>query len=409
MPLSREENDLLTRVCNGAPMGELLRQHFWIPAIPSEELEIGGRPALVRLLGQDFVAFRAMSGRVGFFNERCPHRGASLLLARNEDNALRCLFHGWKYDVSGECVEVPTQSGNEKDFCKSVPLKHYAVREAGGIVFVWLGSGSIAPKFPELPFTHVPEESRRVTYQDVKCNWVQGAEGNMDSAHVGILHSTTVNFLPGSDLKLAAKSTAPRYEIEPRPYGFRYAAIRNLPNGTDYVRINTFVMPWYSIICPNDNQSPTLVIITTPVDDETMRFWLVPYTTDRPLPVNGFNSLAPGPSNWPPLPPGGRDRAWGQDRNLMKHGHFTGFPQHVFTEDFAIALSQGPIADRTCEFLNAGDGACIRMRRILLKAVRDFQAGDVPEIIKADDVEYSEVRAVGAVVPSGGDWRTLAA
>jgi phthalate 4,5-dioxygenase oxygenase subunit len=407
--LSREDNDLITRVSNGAPLGRLFRQHFWIPAVPSAELVADGAPVRVRLLGENFVAFRSTDGRLGFFDEGCPHRGASLLLARNEGNGLRCIFHGWKYDVSGKCVEAPTQFKNAEAFCKTVPLKHYAIREAGGIAWVWLGEGAETPKFPELPFTQVAPESRHVTYQDVNSNWLQGAEGNMDSAHVGILHSTTVKHLPGSDLKLAAKNTAPRYEIEARPYGFRYAAIRALSDGTDYVRINTYVAPWYAIICPNDKASPALVIITTPIDDENMRFWLVPFIVGQPLPANGFNSLAPTISNWPPLPPGDRSNSWGQSRDLMSRGHFTGFPQHVFTEDFAVALSQGPIVDRSKEFLNSGDGACVRLRQILLQAVKEFQAGKAPEIATNEKIDYSKATSIGAVVPSESDWRTIAA
>lgn len=148
MPLSKEDNDLLTRVENGAPMGEMIKQHYWLPAVPSVKLEADGAPVRVRLLGKNYVAFRATNGDVGVLDEQCSHRKASLALARNEDNGLRCIYHGWKFNVKGEVVEAPNHTGDQEQFCKHVKVNRYTTVDRGGIVWVWLGKGETPPPSP---------------------------------------------------------------------------------------------------------------------------------------------------------------------------------------------------------------------------------------------------------------------
>ena len=161
MAMTAEENELLTRVENGAPMGEMIRQHYWMPAVPSATLVADGAPVLVRLLGTNYVAFRTTDGRAGLIDELCPHRRTSMMMARNEDNGLRCIFHGWKTDVQGKVVEAPNQVGDQAQFCKRVKTGQYRVEERGGIVWVWLGKGDTPPRFPDLPFTICPPTSAR--------------------------------------------------------------------------------------------------------------------------------------------------------------------------------------------------------------------------------------------------------
>src|SRR5918912_2134633 len=168
--LSKENNELLTRIGPGTPMGRLMRQ-YWMPVLRSAKLEADGAPARVRLMGQDFVAFRATDGRVGFLDERCPHRGVSLALARNEDCALRCIFHGWKIDVSGKVVETPSEPP-ESNLASKVRVKHYPVKEAGGLVWGWLGEGQKPPRCPDFEFTHLPLEQVVVRKAVLNVNWV---------------------------------------------------------------------------------------------------------------------------------------------------------------------------------------------------------------------------------------------
>ncbi|WP_233870337.1 Rieske 2Fe-2S domain-containing protein [Paraburkholderia adhaesiva] len=408
MAMTAEDNVLLTRVDNGAPMGEMLRQHYWIPAVPSVKLVADGAPVLVRLLGTDYVAFRNTDGRVGVIDERCPHRGTSMMVARNENNGLRCIYHGWKLDVAGKVVEAPNQVGDQEQFCKRVRTGQYRVEERGGIVWVWLGKGDTPPRFPDLPFTNLPAEQRSVTSVEVPTNWVQGVEASMDSSHVGVLHESTTQITAGggNERMHMTKALAPRLEFEERPYGYRYAALRDLPEGKTYARVNNFVMPWYGIICAPDATSPSTVFFSTPVDDVTHRAWFVHFNPTRKLGMTVM-SATPDVWNFPPLPPGSRAENFGQNRDLMKRGHATGFYQHLGTEDFAMFLGQGPIADRTTEQLCSADGAVLRVRALLLKSAREFMAGKTPTLADNPELDYSRAVSIGGVLPTGTDWRVL--
>lgn len=404
--LSKEENDLLTQVSNGAPMGKMIKQHWWIPAALSDKLEADGKPQRVRLFGEDYVAFRASNGKIGFFDEACPHRRASLALARNEDNALRCIFHGWKFNVEGVTVAVPTQPANEAEYCKHVPLKHYPVREEGGMVWVWLGEGETPPKFPELPMVGLPRENFVVFRQKVNCNWLQGVETTMDSAHLGVLHQSWLGGL-GGDLPFSSVNMAPVYHVQQKPFGFRYAAVRALENGQAYVRTNSFVMPWYGVIATGgyDNKGGS-VFFSVPIDDENIHYYQLTYRTDAPLVLNHTLEYE-DPDSWPPLPPGGADDNWGQDREAMKNGHFTGFTQMLGTEDFAVLLSMGKIVDRSQEYLGAGDGALLAVRRCLLKSVREFMGESVPKLACHEEIDYRVLQPFSGVFKEEADWRAL--
>ena len=409
MPLTKEENDLLCRVENGAPMGEMIRQHYWLPAVPSVKLEADGAPVRVRLLGTNLVAFRATDGSVGVLDEQCSHRKASLALARNEDNGLRCIYHGWKFNVKGEVVDAPNHTGNQEQFCKHVRVNRYTTVDRGGIVWVWLGKGDQPPPFPDLPFMDLPQSQRSVTSVEIPTNWVQGVEASMDSSHVGVLHESTTQMTAGGGNQrlLMTKALAPKLEFEERPYGYRYAALRQVDDAQVYARVNNFVMPWYGIICPPDANSPTTVFFSTPVDDTHHRAWFVHYNPNRALGMT-IMSASPDVWNFPPLPPGEPKDNWGQNRDIMKRGHFSGFPQHLGTEDFAMFISQGPIYDRTEEQLCSADGAVIRVRQLLIKAAREFMEGKAPTMAHHPELDYRKVKSVGGVIPEGTDWRVLA-
>lgn len=409
MPLTKEENELLTRVENGAPMGEMIRQHYWMPAVPSIKLEAGDAPVRVRLLGKNYVAFRSPDGSVGVLDEQCPHRRASLALARNEEGGLRCLYHAWKLNVKGEVIEAPNHSGNQEQFCKHVRVNRYRAADRGGIVWVWLGKGDKVPPFPDLPFIDLPAAQRSVTSVEVPTNWVQAVEASMDSSHVGVLHesATQMSAGAGNERLLMTKALAPKLEFEDRPYGYRYAALRTMEDDRVYARVNNFVMPWYGIICPPHAGGPTTVFFSTPVDDVTHRAWFVQFNEGRALGMT-IMSASPDVWNYPPLPPGDASNNWGQNRDLMKRGHATGFPQHIGTEDFAMFISQGPIYDRSEEQLCAADGAVMRVRQLLLRAACEFMEGNTPTLADHPELDYRRVRSVGGVIAAGADWRSIA-
>lgn len=399
MSIPKAENELLTLVEHRAPMGEFLRSNYWFPATLSAKLTADGMPVRVRLLGENFVAFRATDGRVGFFNEACPHRRASLALGRNEDNGLRCIFHGWKYGVDGTVLEVPTEPHNQTDFCKKVPLRHYPVREAGGMVWAWIGRG--APlRFPDFEFNTLPPDRVYAVEQHVACNWVQDLEGGLDSAHVSWLHREVLKTI---GIPLALDDGAPVYEFTDTNYGYRYAAIRKTLAGENYIRINEFVMPWFQLICPEKDDGQRLTIISVPTDDTHCVHRMIRYNPFAPI-VPDYIYPAPDAANFPPLPPEGEN--WGQDRAAMARGHWSGF-HHVNTEDFAVTLSMGPITDRTEEYLNAGDRGVIRARKQLLDTVKAFREGRPMPLAQHDAIPYPSIRSAMSVQASA-DWHAVA-
>ena len=216
--LSQQDNDKLTRVGPGTPMGEMLRE-CWTPALRSASLEADGAPKQLRLLGEDLVAFRATDGRVGIMQKGCPHRCASMALARNEGNGLRCIFHGWKVDVCGKVVDVPTEQPDRREaFAAKVPVTYYPSQEAGGLVWVYMGKRKTPPKFYNFEF-HEPPAEAIVRCAIVKGNWLQGVEGQLDSAHLNFLHSSSIPDSPRSKTtNLVGADSSPTFEFIDTPY-----------------------------------------------------------------------------------------------------------------------------------------------------------------------------------------------
>src|ERR671928_1459507 len=192
--LTAKENERLTRVGRGTPMGTFLRR-FWLPALLSDELpEADGDPIRTRTLGEDLVAFRDSNGSVGIVDAFCPHRRAPLFFGRNEEVGLRCVYHGWKFDTSGACVDMPSEPA-ESDFKDKVRVRAYPAREFGDTVWVYMGPGT-PPELPQMEWATVPSSHRRVAMWIVECNWLQVLEGNVDTAHVSFLHSA-IDGIPG--------------------------------------------------------------------------------------------------------------------------------------------------------------------------------------------------------------------
>jgi len=178
---SAKDNDVLTRVGRGTPMGDLMRQ-YWIPACLSSELEAGAAPMRLMLLGEKLIAFRDSAGRVGIMDHRCPHRCASLFFGRNEEGGLRCIYHGWKFAVDGTVLETPNVA--DPKFKSRLKGRTYPVREAGGLLWGYLGPKELMPAFPEWEFMKQPEAHRINAYAVVNCNFVQVIEGLVDSSHL---------------------------------------------------------------------------------------------------------------------------------------------------------------------------------------------------------------------------------
>lgn len=409
--LTHAENELLTRVGPGTPMGTLLRR-FWFPVCKSINLKAGAAPRRVRLLSERFVLFRADDGRLALFDEGCPHRRASLALARNEGCAIRCIFHGWKIDVDGKVVDVPSEPSERERFGAKVNVRKFPAREAGGLIWAFVGEGE-PTQFPEFPFTRLPPDHVSLLEIPVNCNWLQAVEGQLDSSHVSILHQTSLDGALRRPTEATIKTheyfladKAPKYEVEFTDYGMRAGAIRNIGNGERFVRATDFCMPSWTCI-PNPLEDDCLMIGQMPVDDEHTIQWYCmhnPYQpVDRHGRAHGFQSMLDydGESF-------GRvaneENLWTQNRSLIEHGEsFSGF-NNILHEDIAITESMGPVVDRTREYLGQSDAAVTRLRRILIDAVRDAQNGKTPRGLSGC-VDYPDIYGRQTVYRQDEDWR----
>ena len=400
--LSVQDNDLLTRV-EGAPMGEVLKE-YWTPAIRSARLVAGGAPVKVRLFGENFVAYRGEDGKVGFLAEACPHRGASLALGRVEGCELRCIYHGWKFRADGQAVETPSEPPDRaEDFAARVRTTSAATYEAGGVVWVYLGSLPQPPAFPNFPFVGLPDDQVRPLAAETSCNWLQAIEGTLDSSHVSILHQSWLGQSKGN-LAKAAVDSSPRYEFDVQDYGVRFAALRSLEDGNQYVRVTEFVMPYTALIPTGDEDC--VAIIGTPIDDHNSRQWFIRWNASHPLTEDTdthswYEPLTQAPDDFTSLLRG--KPMWGQDREAMASGSFSGI-ENLILEDVAIQESQGAIVDRSKERLGSSDLAVVRTRRMLLEAVRNHTAGSSP--LGADvGTGLKATSGIAFIVGPDVDWR----
>ncbi|MBY4597613.1 Rieske 2Fe-2S domain-containing protein [Ottowia caeni] len=413
--MTTQENDLLCRVEGEAPMGKLMRQH-WTPVCLIEEvLERDGDPVKARIYGEDLVVFRDSDGKVGVLDEKCPHRRASLVYGRNEEGGLRCLYHGWKMDTSGNVLEMvsePASSG----FAEKVKHKAYPTKEWGGFVWAWFGAADSAPEFVPPPWAPTADTRVSVAKVILPCNWAQVLEGAIDSAHSSSLHSSDmvparVEGAKATDHNWLRPSTdkAPRMQVQRGSYGFRYAAIRRPIKDAathEYVRSTVFVAPFSVLIPPNNLYN--VANVNVPVDDVTTAFYFIAW---------GHPSKTPETATWRVFlrqtvgidlddryrPLRNEENRFWQDRQAMKAGNFTGikgFPN----QDVAMWLSMGPIADRSHDRLGASDLAIVEFRKQMLEAVRAVEAGK-PAIGTGDAAIPNSVCAYQAVVPKTIDWR----
>lgn len=398
--LTVAENELITRTGAGTPGGAFLRR-CWYPILTSDDLTAGGAPRRVRLLGEDLVAFRGGDGRVGLLDEACPHRRASLALARNENCALRCLFHGWQIDAGGNVVGVPSEPDGAR-FASKVKTRSHAVREAAGIVWACIADGEPG-QFPSFVFTELPETQIRITRALVKCNWVQIVEGFLDSSHISHLHAS----IPADPAYYAMKMAdgAPAFEVEVTPYGLYAAAIRNIGDGRRYSRVTEMVMPSTGFIPaprppgPAYESYPENALVVVPLDDVTSVQWWIRFTR---RPEHAENLFGGG---W--VQRYESADLWGQDRAKIEAGHATGIAS-LAMEDIAMAESQGPILDRSREYLGSSDSVITRFRRMLIEQFRAYAGGRTPPSLSGD-LPYESRRAHGVVHPESVDWRDLIA
>ena len=417
--LTTQENDLLCRVGPGTPMGEVFRR-YWLPAIRSVDLpEPDCPPKRVRLLGEDLVAFRDSNGRVGLLAEKCAHRRASLFYGRNEECGLRCIYHGWKYDVDGNIVDTPAEPAQSmiKYHVKQVA---YPCHEVNGLVYAYLGPKDRIPLTPDLPWFTLPADHVAVGAPVInECNWLQTQEGNIDSTHTPFLHARRAvdgAFRPGGQVSQPHRNqkNPPTFQIDRTPWGVRAVVRYPAPEGAAFTRTNTFIMPVYTAL-PNGVQVDGRldgynVNTEVPMDDDhTMRYVI---TVQRTTPVQG------GSRGFDPreiLPDGrkvvNRQNDYMIDREKQKSGLvFSGLDWSFPTQDGCVVESMGAIADREHEHLGLGDSQIVSVRRFLLDAIHEVQEDRDPPGVAFDPREndFSDLIMVSAEVPAGVDWKAYA-
>jgi phthalate 4,5-dioxygenase len=410
--LKAHENDYISRVGPGTPMGALMRQ-YWVPAMLSSELPGPNCPPVrVLLLGEKLIAFRDSRGQVGLLDNYCPHRGGSLFFGRNRESGLRCVYHGWKFDVTGRCVDMPSEPP-DSTFKNKVRAVAYPCRERGGVVWAYLGPRDTPPPLPDLEANQLPDGEWNAVAYFRECNWLQGLEGDIDTAHVGFLHfgsESPDDVPPGTYKYYALKDRAPKYAVLDTDYGAMYGAYRPAGPGQYYWRIAQFLFPFFTMPPTGLLGGHVVARAWVPMDDEhMMMFMMIPrltpaaarQATQGPRPPK----LLPNTTGWL-----GRfrleaneDNDYQLDRDAQERDDEYSGISGIHLQDQAITESMGPIFDRTREHLGSSDAMVIRVRRRLIAAARALaEAGTVPPGV--DEPEAYRQRSGGVILDSDADW-----
>jgi phthalate 4,5-dioxygenase len=416
--LSKEQNELVGKVGPGTPMGALMRQ-YWIPSLLSSELaDPDGRPVRFRMLGEDLVAYRDTSGRVGILAQNCPHRGASLFFGRNEEEGLRCVYHGWKFDLSGRCVDMPNEPP-ESNFKDKVRAAAYPATERGGIVWIYMGPRQNPPPLSRLEANLA--DDGKVTPIARDCNWLQGLEGDIDTSHLGFLHLGSVQpeqCKPGTFDYYTVKDRAPRYEVIDTDFGVMYGAYRPAEEDSNYWRIAAYLFPFYTMIPTGVLGLKVGVRAWVPIDDDHTMFWNL-YTpaqryglSQRPQQGGARGDVNyMGPEHYQPNTTDWLGR-WNLkasaandymlDAIAQKTQTFTGIAG-IHIQDQAITESMGTLMDRTNEHLGTADVMIIRTRQRVIHAAEALRdEGATPPGV--DEPEVFAVRTGSVFLPKDADW-----
>ena len=419
--LSKADTEFLCRIGPGTPMGDLFRQ-YWLPAIQSDELpERDGAPLRVRLLGEDLIGFRSSTGEVGLIQSNCPHRGASLFFGRNEEQGLRCVYHGWKFSVDGQCVDMPNEPA-ESDFKTKVQAVAYPTRERNGIIWAYLGPRTTPPPLPDFEANMLGDKPVVMSIIHRPCNWMQGWEGEMDTVHQAFLHAGATRVedtIPDTFDYYIARTPAPRLFVIDTPYGTSYGARRPASEDTYYWRIAHMLFPCFAMIPAGLMGQQTRFAAYVPRDDEHTLHWEIGTGLLDPseLPPEARGSEGRGPST--------RPTEWFKPNTSDWYGRFnmhqemandylidraaqrawksyTGIPG-VRQQDMAVTESMGPIMDRTREHLGTTDALIIRTRRRMIEAARALaDHGVVPPGV--ENPELYRQRSGGVILPRDANW-----
>ena len=413
--ISREENELLTQTSAGTPCGELLRR-YWQPVALSEELKADEAPLAVTLMGEELAIFRDDKGRIGVLDGHCCHRGADLSYGRLEDGGLRCIYHGWLFDVKGRVLEQPGErnGGENRDaFCQP----SFPCQESGGVIFAYIGPGE-PPLLPNYEFLQVPDDQRFVSKIHHSCNYLQSNEGNIDPVHLSFLHrklelaeldkqrrvtgsESSPNALFGADL-------APRIELELTDFGVRIFTVRDIEDEKIYFRTSNFIMPNFSTFPGQTAAEGYSVNWHVPIDDYNHWKFVIVFSRKRALVremmLRGRDELT---ADYHMV----RNKAnrYLQDRESMKNKSFSGIGHNFQAQDACVIEGAGAIQNRTKEHLVTSDKAIVAARKLLLKGIQDIKEGRDPMHVVRDRQanHFSHLAVISEVAPKAADIRAI--
>jgi len=379
-------------------MGDLMRR-YWIPALMSEELaEPDSSPLRVQLLGEQLIAFRDSQGRVGLVDQHCPHRGASLFFGRNEESGLRCVYHGWKFDVEGRCLDMPNEPA-ESNFKDRIRAKTYPCIERGGLVWAYMGPTELRPAPPEMEWAVVPDSHRHVTKRLQETNWLQGVEGGFDPTHLAFLHRQA---RPASAILATRPWTAPPSESGMVATGCGIMFGNRQPlDGRTLWSVNQWLLPFHKLITVIAEGTPYGAHCWVPVDDENCVLYSIEYRPDRPLTAEEVDAIrsyafihaAVDPVTFRTVR--NQDNDYLVDREAQRTGVSYSGIMGIGQQDSAIQESMGAILDRTIEHLGTSDCFIIAIRRLLLDALRGSNEGRTPPGL---DPSTHRIRSAAVVV-----------
>ncbi|HEV8721943.1 MAG TPA: Rieske 2Fe-2S domain-containing protein [Candidatus Binatia bacterium] len=400
--LSKEDNELLTRTTPGTPMGNLIRR-YWVPALLSEEIPGSDCPPVrVKLLGEELVAFRDTQGRIGLIGEHCAHRGTSLFFGHNEECGLRCIYHGWKYDVEGNVLDTPAEPA-DSDFRKKLRHTAYPTHEANGVIYTYLGAREKMPVFPNYEWTQVPPEYAYVTKNLLECNYLQGLEGECDSSHLSFLHRAFTN---ERNQLLYKSDTSPAYETEDTDFGVRLIATRDT-DSQHYVRFSAFVMPVYGCVPagrPTSELEGYEIHTYVPADDTHCWRYDIGFRRDRAVRDDEVHRRKQINPDYTRIRNARNNYL--QDRQMQKTVNFTGI-EDFLNHDACATESMGRIFDRSKEHLGVSDKAVIAVRKFLLTSVKELQTGKEPAHV-VRDMElnwFPHIDCFAHMLPRNVTWR----
>lgn len=405
--MRKGENELLTRTNPGTPMGELFRR-YWLPALAIDELPSPDCPPVrLPILGEQLVAFRDSEGCVGILDAACSHRQASLYFGRPEEGGIRCGYHGWKFDIKGRCVDIPSEPGSLGRFADQISLRSYPTLEQGGVIWVYMGPPEHQPPPPAYEWATLPSSHVFVSRRLQECNYLQTMEGGLDSSHLSILHRWTLAYDPvighadSKIVQIIGADPNPFYAVEDTFGGLLLGARRRAEEGKYYWRVTQFLAPCFNLVAPT-GASTLNAQAWVPVDDENCWGWAINYNVDRPLTTEEREGMKAGGGLHVDFVPGtlmgraNKSNDYLLDRTAQRECKtFTGV-LGIAMQDAAVQESQGRIADRTLEHLVNSDNGIIAARRMLIQATRKMAAG---EPLPGIDPASHHCRAASLIVP----------